>query len=62
MEYFVFSGPRRIIHKIADCCDCDFYLHAYNDKNMTSKIKRHVEKTGHEVVYETGHSKRYKAL
>lgn len=56
------AKPKRITHRLADCCDCDFYLDDYRDKNMTQKTRRHVEKTGHTVVYETGSSTRYEAF
>jgi len=45
---------KRITHRIAECHDCDWNLGDYRDKDMATKARRHAEKTGHTVVYETG--------
>lgn len=49
-----------IIHRSAVCYDCGKEWQEFTDKNITSKIRYHVEKTGHEVGYEYGVAKKYK--
>ena len=58
-EFICISGRKVTIHKAAYCQNCDWSNCDYKDKNITQKIKRHVEKTGHEVGYETGTSQTF---
>lgn len=51
---------KQIIHRIADCYDCGFYLDDYKDNAMADKARRHAEETGHTVGYETGTSTIYR--
>lgn len=54
------TGRKNILHRLAECVDCDWQAADYRDRNMPAKCKRHVEQTGHTVVYETGTSTRYR--
>lgn len=48
-----------IIHKLVQCHDCDWDYSYYDKKDTTTKIRQHVQETGHTVIYEYGVSQLY---
>jgi len=48
-----------ITHRAGHCYDCGKTWQNYKDKNMTTKIRSHIEKTGHQVGYEYMTARRY---
>lgn len=48
---------KSLLHVIADCSECDWYFGNYLG-NYMKEAKAHVNKTGHEVIVETGYSQR----
>lgn len=60
-KYQIFSGRKYIIHRIADCHECDWRSDDYKDKRMGAKCRAHAAKTGHKVSYETGTAITYTA-
>lgn len=57
--YNVETGRKSILHRVADCHDCEWCLQDYRDNRMADKARQHVAQTGHTVGYETGTSTLY---
>ncbi len=52
------SGKRPfLIHAVADCHDCSWSEHDY--KKCVQAARRHAQKTGHNVLVETGYYQEY---
>lgn len=61
MTYRVVSNGKYITHRAADCHDCEWYLDDYANLDLPAECRRHVQKTGHTVGYESAAGIIYRA-